>query len=1420
MIYKVKFKLLWWQIILGSVTVLLSHFYKVQAAELTACKQNKNDLNTLLGIPRVNMAFQSVPKDLGKYESLVDVCDSTSGNLEICSADWLDEINSDGYSILFDRSYAKEHEDSWVNYSQGLIMYAIIGVVFALLTIVAAAAAILVCCCERSHKTADASLDQSFSETPRKYPTWQIVTTYLCLVTFLVLILTFTLLVLVRGNMGLTEAQIALVDAPDNLASLTSTASDPFINLSSAVIGVAGVSMITRVNQTLFDVGELSLVHSSIVCAENVFSELFDSNLTSTMLQILANLNATLSSIPSQSQVNDTVNSVLSDLDVLNASLGTSYTQVLSFQNGVNHILSLDLDSQIAWVDSEVSVVDTELSSIDEGISSYIKVRNDAQNVLQTIAPLLAEANYTQVMVSNFSSYYSSFNVSVRDLTPSASEMQIELTRLNSSLTSLQANLTVLKDDLSVVNTTIADMPTISELNISLNGIVEAIDDFNFTSLYEELAFITTFFSDLPSIEPITETIGAILELSDELPCMFEIADVPESINENLIELPDELLNVTAQLKELNNTYVEATKDLPDLLDQIETFADSFNGSLIEFVDELNAELSSAQTVLNETKVAVLSLQSKVASIDLSSVNVTSAISSINKLITQISDPNIRPNNETNSTLTAFGSAHSSLIAVMDSLEASDFLKDVQNVESVSPQSWTCHNNDTLCYVYGGPYIIQDSCTKNNDLCEYPFEDWESLQNVLSAFVLGVDSIDPSLSEMKSQIETAQSAIATIDLGCCNDFSSLETASSDLINASNSFSSGFATIEGVRSNVAAITSKFSSLEDDKSKFEDALSDIQATLGELNTTIASIDTAELYYIFAMEGNIWNLLTVDLNSILEEISQERLMEIVAGSTGVQDMIVHIASQLDLIIAAVQPSKATLTSKLSSAMSYIEAVDISRDQNGSLRDIGSIFYLERTIAAIANTTFSDQFPNASYFESYAKPSVFGPIVDNKIKNSYTNNVKCITDACIKNSIEIYNNGRLSDVLPEEITSALPVQPRISRVAATALPSIISAILLIMTVLVFFFPSCGYGVACCSACAAPWLFLIFGALAFPFLLIAADVCSGVENAGSTALVEVQPYMCEQIGGTTNSRGFCAVNLDVPVFSMSLELDTPELFLSLINDCSGLSLANVDGNDAVEPLQALYQTFQSEASQIVQGQLDELLNVTLPSIGIVLRSALRNDINASSADLRDNIITLAEELEIALGCEAFNSAYDSIQESFCCDFGRSFYWAIAGWYLLAFCMLLCGLPLGCIAAKRLKDLRQSREQFRQFYVDSGTMVADSRVGRAMRIPPPAGTPVVSPPADAALSYNRSYEDYDDPDNPGLAPYASVIGEGSDKSTASRFRNLGASFKKYVHQEKDAVSDNMPNEPLRWRQMGSSFKTRFHRNRTPSDNDT
>lgn len=1298
-----------------------------------ACQGGADAINVLTGVPRRNLGFQSVSADLGDYDSPVEAC--ASDPTEVCQASWIDDLSDEGLSLVYDVDYAEANPTSYVNYAQSLAAYSVAGIVFAVVAVLAGIVALIVRCCCCKGVGVQAS-DDPDADKELGYPMGQTVCTYASLAFFILIVFSFTITAHVKGNKGFTDAQLALLDAPDATVNLAQGVTSPVLALMTSVIGATGVSVIETLNNTFVVQAQLGTVHEAFICAKEIYDEVTNTTLVATFISVLDDLEGSLLLAPSQVAVDAIILDVTANVTALNSTINAAELLLEQFVGTFTGIDLAALEAQVDAIEISLGNLESDVSAQEASVQLYVDAQSEGALLDATLTPLLV-ANYVELNVVDFQSKYSDFVTAV-GLVPTGASLAAGLTSLNGTLDTVELQLETLLADLLAVEASVASLPTLAALDSSLGDVVSALDDFDLASAATELGSVLSFIVTLPSLGPVLDKIAEIVALQSNIPCIVSVLTVPQDINDNLVELPEDILNATSQFEFLNETITNVTGELEGLVTQFDAFADSFDGTVLDATVLFEAELAGAQALLDSAKATIEALRTQLAAIDPALLDVSPQVAEVTSLIAEVQSPLLRPTAATSAAIEALDPNLAAITLLLGSTLGASFDTDVQAVIDLAsvPATFDCVSTATTCWVTAT--AVDTSCGLGR--CEYPFARWTLLRTGLGNFDTALDGVSPDLSaELLPSLTAVGASLSTIDLGCCNDLSALITLQGDLATTSADVDAARSQVDAVAASIEVLSDNFDTTLLDASVFDSAVDGIRAELLAFNvTSLLGGGLDDLDLIFEKEAAVFQLLFTDLAPILDTLREPALNAILASDVGggVEGLVLHVASQMDAIIGAVEPGQATLVANVEEVLDVVRIIDASRDVDGSNRGVGSMYYIQQMIGAAQDQLngsstggFAEDFPDADFFDAFETPTALGFIEDGRLVD-YPGSVKCITDECLRNSIAFYNDESLENVLPEDAGIPMPL----SRTQATALPFIIPAFVLIIAFATFFLPTCGYVLACCSVCITPWLFFLIGSLVFPLLIMTADVCASAETVAIAAFAELAPVVCEQVSGTLTPDNFCLFNISVPPLEQEVELDAPELVRSVLASCSGSSTANLaDGAAASEPVEALLLSFGVEAALIVETQLAKVLDELLPDVGLVLRPLLRSDVEGASSLLQADIVDFSANINDALGCEKISAAYLGFKDAFCCDFAQAFYWSFASWYLVAFALLFCGLPVGCFAATRLRNLKRSRAQLRAFYAQAsarGTVYARAVVGQ--RADPAEGDAHVVPVAAIA----------------------------------------------------------------------------------------
>jgi hypothetical protein len=1348
---------------------------------LSACG-TEGALGAAHGVPRVNFGFASTSAQLNDFDAYFIECPFNPQYT--CRAEWAASLSA---ASLQDTPYATAHPSSWTNYLQSLLVYAGVGAVLALLALVAG---LVACCCGRfccKEPVLKQYEDNGEILRPTEYPAWQTVGTYLCLVLFMVLTFTFTLLALVRGNLALTSAQASLVDAPDGLAELASNAFEPTVGLTVSLAG-ALQALAGRVNKTLVVTGNLSKVHADFVCTASLVGFAATSPLNATNATLAA-VQATLNAAPTQAQVDAAVDSGSARLQGLAGALATAEVSVAALSRLLSTDVSVEaVEAEAAQVAANLTWARGNVTALKTALTSYVAIQGSVASTTAALNPLVGGATfntaavglYTAALLNAFSSAYASTRSTLSGL-PAEDGLKAQTVALAAALRPLDAALQALRSRVAAANASVAAAPSPTRLGTDVDGVVSALDALDLDQLQSNLTGLTGFLKTLPPLKPLNDTVDALIALNATVvPCVLRLAEYPLALSQSLVALPPAVLALSAQLRTLVGA-LDGLKSAKTQLAQV----DALNGGASSLTDRFAQVLADAKAAKARARNDALALKAQLAARpgggSAPLIDLAPALAAIDNARVALSSPQLSnpPPAATLGAFDALKTARATLSANLDSIDASMKPK-VQALALAAPASQSCPPalGGQTCYALAGAGSFSECGTAGSFFCPYPFNEFKLTYLQLAGFSAAISSSSPGPSltgEVLPAINQLDAAAAAVDVSGLADLSALKQIRALAAAADAQIDAARAQTLVAKAQLDSMKGNFTNILAQKSTFQAVVSSLRASVDTADAFLSGRDgrLAQVEVVLAFEARLHKLVFETGAAILARLSAPALRaQLDAG--GVRGAALYLAGVLDQLAAAVDPSAGALVAaQLAGNPSlYLSVVDAVRDRAQELRKEGSVYYLARVAGEAmrsANTAARVVLLNTSAVAQYAQPLATGHLLDDGSVQPYAGGALCLTDACLKATVRYYN------ALPmNKLGTGLPLPP-ISREASMALPFIIPAVLFVIAAFIFFKPECGYALTCCSCCVGPFLFIVFGGLLFPAVMLTADTCATVELAAVVNARGLSPSLCRSIteGAVVTTGGICAYEIQytdpaltapdsgivTPATSVRVELDLPNILRSLLLNCDAASTANVPGGAAArEPIEALFQYFAGRAEIFARAVLDRLLLETLPqALNITLRQPLVDDVYAGLPELGADLRQLAEGLGGSVGCAPVHKAVAGIKDSLCGSFGEVFYWSVAGWYLIAWTLLLMGIPLGIVAATRLRNLAVAREQMRLF---TKQVMSPRHNGAGADL---GGVPIAAEVVDH--------------DSVRLEPRSASDANAPAPSLKDRFRRLGSAFK-------------------------------------------
>lgn len=348
------------------------------------------------------------------------------------------------------------------------------------------------------------------------------------------------------------------------------------------------------------------------------------------------------------------------------------------------------------------------------------------------------------------------------------------------------------------------------------------------------------------------------------------------------------------------------------------------------------------------------------------------------------------------------------------------------------------------------------------------------------------------------------------------------------------------------------------------------------------------------------------------------------------------------------------------------------------GYLKEHGSYYYILEQSRLTSNEILSVGHPEIS------------GIITNSYGERYYDDSYCVLDTCVEHTNHVLYTAPMSEWDSEFPGSNIPLDISLSNFLLVLWTPI--WIIVLLGVCTIACPLCPnkrlrdlrQWPACCLscniACQLPWILLITGFI-FPFLIMFGDICSSGANIGSEYMIAYGDDFCSN---TLNGHG----TLHDCVFDKNLTNNLGGGNITFNVDIVGLYrglLANDCSYSQDDPFTSLFDSLGNGVHNVPRGVVDSVFpesadHSSIPFVKVrLLNLLLKIPQNASSAT-GDIIRTfLRDEGRQAFDCEHMSSAVNDMTDVVCVSLYEPFFWYVGTWYLCAWVLLCCGLPLACV---------------------------------------------------------------------------------------------------------------------------------------------
>ena len=1262
-----------------------------------SCDKSSSVVNDLHHLPRLNFEAALISPDLGAYDWYT--CTTDSYGDDSCS--WFDPFSS--FAALYSSAPSSS---SPVNLLQSYGVYVGVGLFFALLSLVLGVGLCLgryCCCCVRGGtcgkrwptvRTRCCGLQGNLLTGAMEYSRRErwCARSYLAL--FIVFTVVWILMSYIAGTASLPSSMKAVANAPAPLVSTVQGLAVPVRDLIVSLASHTVVDLVTAVNATIAGAVDLTALVADMTCIVDATAPGMLPN-TTLLLSVLAGLqsslagvNATLASAPvvlssitaQVANVSGGIAGVETDVSQVGASIATAVTAMQAMTanlatlstfssnvtdpvNGARPIAS-DLSNTTTALPNAIaaSTAQTDLSAV-EGAGGY--------NVAQL-----------QAMEGNLASINASYTTSpdYAHTGRSLAQLQADVQALDAAnvFGAIQAQVAVSQAALANISAVVV------ATNASLYALVQQVGGLNVTGPVQLLVAINGTAAAVEGLLTVVDgQLALVSPMLGVLPCFFSALDMAEAFNASLLQLPSDFDAVVTLAPTLNATVYSALGSVAAVQGQVGALQTQLlNLSITAYLNEISAmtaqaSAASAALLTGPTSGLLTSALNSTQSANFSGVN---QLTQLNATINAI--PFNASLNAALVQLQQFKANALSLLALIlpDLAQLTTYgycidtgARCAANSDcsvSHSCQSIPSPNTATpttkRCMLAGNvPCLSGDvDCSSAGDRCLVdPTRYTELMTNITAIQLVTPPSSQTAALVAQLNLALAQaspqgSGLAPINATLTSTVATLQAIDLSVVNASlASVSSSLTTfdVSSALSQIAAVQSALTSV--DLTSAQDTASSLASSLDEVYADLADLQQAQ-----QLVSTLRELLYSQMHVYLADISEANLLAAYdsGGLTAMAGVLLRLVDNATLYLNNSQYLAPTNLSSLITpdVAHYLDALSTPvYSQHGPLYFIGALALKSQTLDL---TAFSE-----------AQTQRVDVDVDG---NDYPNGTYCLTTACVDASVDYYTQTSLKTVS----AGAIPVT--VSGVQALSIPLFIPSIIVLLSLLsMLCFKSRRWASFCasCSAC------LMFGSMAVVFLLVGlawplfvlgvADACNGGASVGNQYVLTQAAQLCGDLSGTATGT-LCTVSQ----YNVTFTFDVADVYQSVIGDtCSA----------AHDPLQSTWQQIASTVGSFPQTKADEAIdNLNSGSGEIRIRPALLDVVYAaanSSGQYFEAAVVEAGEL---LGCAPLSAAFQDVKGSVCCDTATTLYWAIGGWYFIAFTMLLCGWPAAVLGRKRFAN--------------------------------------------------------------------------------------------------------------------------------------
>jgi hypothetical protein len=910
--------------------------------------------------------------------------------------------------------------------------------------------------------------------------------------------------------------------------------------------------------------------------------------------------------------------------------------------------------------------------------------------------------------------------------------------QMNSIAADLQNTLIpALLNAITTTEATINAMPTSANVSAQVTNLHNDVNAFSFAPVFSSIDTISSSITSLSSGPNGQNTILQVVALLDRvkavssiIPCAQAITNQLLNVNASLVQIPQAALDAFNTIDNanatINNALSEVVKVQNALVNANSQIAAFDVASQRAQVVNANVSLSGALSRFNFNNVQ--SSLSNMPGKD-TPVNFTLIKANLNSLSAQLANTGL--NATTISTIrnvqTLKMSISSNLVSLINDLTAviaNGGVYKCSNSATTCTQDSDCSGTGAYCM----PSVTAAGAAKVglDALSTATNQDLSATTVVASLAAMKSAAQGVNTATYRSNIASAQASIAAVDTS---------RMSTELGNVAP----GFAQFD-----TAALTNQ---LNDVTAKINGAgVNDLQPQLDQLNSTLKMVKQdarGAVVDVQALLQSVQNFVNVKLKSYqTNELSSSRL-NLISATQGYGSLlyaILAVADDAANTILSTQLTSSYLSGLLPAPISLASKTLFGYDQEdiNKLTASGVKYGVNRRYGLINWAVHTlPQFKSLKTIQSNDTRS-YG-VFHSVYRQRYSGNGICLRDNCIAASVNTFAVDEPIGTAADELASAgyIP-DPNVPADVEKGTETIklswvkaINAVLWIFPSFIIFWgligllnkwlcnccccrrpkgcccnaknkpkwEKCPYG--CMTGCVLfqiPICFVLAG-LFFPAMMVFGDVCASGKNVGYSALLQIgsNPQsvqsICKNLPSSTYSvsgtgaaaKGLCSIapTVTLPsgavaaIVNATISLETYTKALLGQGTCSSTGT----------PWQPTFEHVANNIRTLPYKEVRYLLtdpNSPLNS-QVKLRPAMLNFIygatNATANLLATTFVNLAQDVAT---CDALNNAIAATTDTVCCNVVTPLYWLASVFFLLAWAMCCCGLPVGLLARKRL----------------------------------------------------------------------------------------------------------------------------------------